>query len=61
MANPDCFPCATRLDILYQPLEIADEKELAEACTHKWYKQTLCQVNGLGDSAWCCGGRVSLA
>ncbi len=44
MATPE-YPYVTRLDILYRPLEIVDEKALADACTHKWFNQTLCQVN----------------
>ena len=46
MANRESFPCETRLNILCRPLEIIDEKALADACTYKWYNQTLCQVNG---------------
>jgi mannose-6-phosphate isomerase-like protein (cupin superfamily) len=45
MSDPKEFPYETRLDIYYQPLEIVDEKALADACTHKWYNQTLCAVN----------------
>jgi quercetin dioxygenase-like cupin family protein len=40
------YPYETHLDILYGPLQLIDEKSLADACTHKWYNQTLCQVNG---------------
>jgi mannose-6-phosphate isomerase-like protein (cupin superfamily) len=40
------FPYETRLNILYKPLEIIDEKKLADACQYKWFNQTLCQVNG---------------
>ena len=40
------FPYETRLNIYYQPLEIIEEKVLADSCTHKWYNQTLCRVNG---------------
>jgi mannose-6-phosphate isomerase-like protein (cupin superfamily) len=36
----------TRLNILHQPLEVIDEKALADGCTYKWFNQTLCQVNG---------------
>src|SRR5438067_13253567 len=36
----------TRLNIEFQPLELIDEKALADACVYKWYNQTLCQVNG---------------
>jgi mannose-6-phosphate isomerase-like protein (cupin superfamily) len=39
------YPYETRLDIYYQPLEVVDEKALADDCTYKWYNQTLCQVN----------------
>jgi len=46
MSDVQSFPYETRLNILHQPLEIVDEKALADACTYKWYNQTLCQVNG---------------
>jgi len=39
------YPYETRLNVLCQPLEVIDEKSLAEACTYKWYNQTLCAVN----------------
>jgi mannose-6-phosphate isomerase-like protein (cupin superfamily) len=39
------YPYETRLNILYQPLEIMDEKALADACEYKWFNQTLCKVN----------------
>jgi len=39
------YPYETRLDIYYQPLEVVDEKALADDCAYKWYNQTLCQVN----------------
>jgi mannose-6-phosphate isomerase-like protein (cupin superfamily) len=40
------YPYETRLNILHQPLEVIDEKALADACEFKWFNQTLCQVNG---------------
>jgi mannose-6-phosphate isomerase-like protein (cupin superfamily) len=40
------YPYETRLDIYYKPLEVIDEKALADDCAYKWYNQTLCQVNG---------------
>lgn len=46
MNNTREFPYVTLLNILHQPLELIDEKALADACEHKWYNQTLCQVNG---------------
>jgi mannose-6-phosphate isomerase-like protein (cupin superfamily) len=45
MSEARSFPYETRLNIYYQPLEVIDEKALADACTYKWYNQTLCQVN----------------
>jgi len=45
MPNPNGFPYVTRTNVYYKPLDIVDEKALADACTFKWYNQTLCQVN----------------
>ena len=46
MAAAPSFPYETRLNILHQPLEVIDEKALADGCEFQWYNQTLCQVNG---------------
>ncbi len=46
MSDSQAYPYETRLNIQFQPLELIDEKELADACIYKWYNQTLCQVNG---------------
>ncbi|MGB9147040.1 MAG: cupin domain-containing protein [Acidobacteriaceae bacterium] len=40
------YPYETRLNVLHKPLETIDEKAIADACTYKWFNQTLCQVNG---------------
>lgn len=40
------FPYETRLNIQHGPLELIDVKAQADACTFKWFNQTLCQVNG---------------
>ena len=45
MASEQEFPYVTKLDILYAPLEVIDEKAVSDACTHQWFNQTLCQVN----------------
>jgi mannose-6-phosphate isomerase-like protein (cupin superfamily) len=45
MGETRSFPYETRLDVYYKPLEVVDEKALADACAFKWYNQTLCQVN----------------
>ena len=39
------YPYDTRLNVLHEHLELIDEKALADAAPHKWYNQTLCQVN----------------
>jgi mannose-6-phosphate isomerase-like protein (cupin superfamily) len=39
------FPYKTYLNILHGPLEVIDLQKLSDACTDKWYNQTLCQVN----------------
>jgi mannose-6-phosphate isomerase-like protein (cupin superfamily) len=45
MSNPAAYPYVTRLNIQFQPLEVIDEKSIADSCPHKWFNQTLCQVN----------------
>ena len=46
MAETTIFPYETRLNIQHGPLELIDVKAMAERCEHKWFNQTLCQVNG---------------
>jgi mannose-6-phosphate isomerase-like protein (cupin superfamily) len=45
VSDAPAYPYETRLNIYYSPLEIIDEKKLAEECQFQWYNQTLCQVN----------------
>jgi len=45
MSESKSFPYETRLNVYFKPLEIIDEKALADASTFKWYNQTLCKVN----------------
>jgi len=45
MGDARSYPYETRLNILFPQGEIVDEKALADACTYRWYNQTLCQVN----------------
>ncbi|HEY0564499.1 MAG TPA: cupin domain-containing protein [Terriglobales bacterium] len=45
MSDPSNFPYVTKLDVLYAPLETVDFKAISEACTDKWFNQTLCRVN----------------
>jgi hypothetical protein len=46
MSDVTEYPYETRLNVLCQPLDVVDEKALADACRHKRYNQTLCTVNG---------------
>jgi mannose-6-phosphate isomerase-like protein (cupin superfamily) len=46
MSSQEEYPYVTLLDVLHKPLELIDEKSLSDACPHKWYNQTLCEVNG---------------
>lgn len=46
MSDTQSVPYETRLNIYYCPLEIVEEKKLADECAFRWYNQTLCQVNG---------------
>lgn len=43
--TPGAFPYATHLDIKFDALNVIDVQSLVEACTDKWYNQTLCKVN----------------
>ena len=45
MPTAEDFPYETRLNLLHEPLELIDEKALSNACTYKWFNQTLCRVN----------------
>jgi len=43
--DPASYPYVTKLDVLHGPLERIDVRALAEACTDRWFNQTLCRVN----------------
>jgi len=45
MTDVQYYPYETRLNVLFKPLEVIDEKALADACVYRWYNQTLCRVN----------------
>jgi mannose-6-phosphate isomerase-like protein (cupin superfamily) len=45
MDEPKTYAYETRLNILHAPLELIDEKALADACSYKWYNPSLCKVN----------------
>jgi len=46
MAETESFPYETRLNVLYEPLEVFDVHAVPGASDYKWFNQTLCQVNG---------------
>jgi len=46
MSETQAFPYITNLDIRYAPLERIEEKQIADACPHQWFNQSLCEVNG---------------
>ena len=39
------YPYTTHLNILHGPLETIDVQALVDACTDRWWNQTLCKVN----------------
>jgi mannose-6-phosphate isomerase-like protein (cupin superfamily) len=39
------YPYKTFLNVLHGPLEVIDVPELVNACTDRWWNQTLCKVN----------------
>jgi mannose-6-phosphate isomerase-like protein (cupin superfamily) len=39
------YPYTTRLNVLHGPLETIDVQALVDACTDRWWNQTLCKVN----------------
>ena len=45
MNEKPAFPYATHLDIKFPALSLVDVPSLVEACTDRWYNQTLCKVN----------------
>jgi len=45
MNEPTAHPYATHLNVLYRPLELVDVQALVDACTDRWYNQTLTRVN----------------
>jgi mannose-6-phosphate isomerase-like protein (cupin superfamily) len=45
MSTAKSFPYVTKMDVLFKPLEVVEEKAVADPNTHKWFNQTLCEVN----------------
>ncbi len=45
MAEAPAYPYVTHLNVKFEPLELIDVQAMADACTDRWYNQTLCRVN----------------
>ena len=45
MNEAQVYPYATYLDIKFPALSVVDVRALVQACTDRWYNQTLCKVN----------------
>jgi mannose-6-phosphate isomerase-like protein (cupin superfamily) len=45
MTDGTAYPYATYLDIKFPALATVDVPALVNACTDRWYNQTLCKVN----------------
>jgi len=43
--EPEAYPYATYLNVLFPALTLVDVPSLVKACTDRWYNQTLCKVN----------------
>ena len=39
------YPYVTKLDVLFDPLQLIDVQKIADSVTDKWFNQTLCKVN----------------
>jgi homogentisate 1,2-dioxygenase len=45
MTDAAAYPYETRLNVQFSPLELIDVQAMADACTYRWFNQTLCRVN----------------
>jgi len=45
MTEAQAYPYTTHLNVLFPALVSIDVPSLVEACTDRWYNQTLCKVN----------------
>ncbi|MGZ4787512.1 MAG: cupin domain-containing protein [Terriglobales bacterium] len=46
MSETQDYPYITQLEIQFEPLQLIDEKKIADSCPHKWFNTSLCEVNG---------------
>lgn len=45
MSEGKSFSYVNRMNVLFGPLEVVDEKRISDSCTLPWFNQTLCEVN----------------
>jgi len=45
MTDQKPYPYKTYLNVYFAPLELVDIQSLVDACTNRWYNQTLTRVN----------------
>ncbi len=45
MSEATAYPYATYVNIQFPALSVIDVPAMVEACTDRWYNQTLCKVN----------------
>lgn len=45
MSEAQAYPYATYLNVQFPSLSVVDVPALVQACTDRWYNQTLCKVN----------------
>ena len=45
MSEPQTYSYATYLNVRFPALSLVDVPSLVDACTERWYNQTLCKVN----------------
>ena len=45
MSSAKEYPYIVNMDVKFGPMEVIDEKTLSDSVPHKWWNQTLCEVN----------------
>jgi hypothetical protein len=45
LSEAQAYPYATYLNVQFPSLSVVDVPALVQACTDRWYNQTLCKVN----------------
>ena len=43
--SPAEYPYVQHMNVRFAPLEVVEAQQLADACTDRWYNQSLCEVN----------------